>query len=186
MRRKHSLQFGYDDTVDFAGSLCAPLVGGGLMSTPKFRSTLGPVFFFSLMNPHRYDVSPSKADDTIRVFQTKSKKVISLENELAHERETNEALRAQVDALNQEIAHLKPNTAHSGVDFKTLLSPREYQVLHGLVEGMLYKEIAEHLKISFETTHTYIRRIYEKMGVQSRTQAVVKFLNARRIVKCLT
>lgn len=56
------------------------------------------------------------------------------------------------------------------------LSPREQEVLEYLAKGFLYKEIAEQLQISFETVHTYIRRIYEKLHVRSRTEAVAKFL----------
>jgi DNA-binding NarL/FixJ family response regulator len=56
------------------------------------------------------------------------------------------------------------------------LSPREQEVLELLAKGFLYKEIADQLKISFETVHTYIRRIYEKLQVRSRTEAVAKFL----------
>ena len=37
-------------------------------------------------------------------------------------------------------------------------------------------EIAEKLGISYETVHTYIRRIYEKLQVRTRTEAVAKFL----------
>ena len=44
-----------------------------------------------------------------------------------------------------------------------------------LVRGYLYKEIAERLKISVPTVNTYIRRIYEKLHVRSRTQALVKY-----------
>jgi DNA-binding NarL/FixJ family response regulator len=56
------------------------------------------------------------------------------------------------------------------------LSPREKEVLDCLAEGFLYKEIAEKLSISYETVHTYIRRIYEKLQVRTRTEAVAKFL----------
>lgn len=54
------------------------------------------------------------------------------------------------------------------------LTPRERQVLDELVRGLLYKEIAEALGISMGTLHTYIRRIYEKLHVHSRAQAVAK------------
>jgi DNA-binding NarL/FixJ family response regulator len=54
------------------------------------------------------------------------------------------------------------------------LSPREQQVLDELVRGLLYKEIADALGISMGTLHTYIRRIYEKLHVHSRAQAVAK------------
>ncbi|MEW6157314.1 MAG: response regulator transcription factor [Verrucomicrobiota bacterium] len=57
------------------------------------------------------------------------------------------------------------------------LSPREQEVLDLLSKGYLYKEIADQLSISFETVHTYIRRIYEKLHVRSRTAAVAKYLS---------
>jgi DNA-binding NarL/FixJ family response regulator len=56
------------------------------------------------------------------------------------------------------------------------LSEREQQVLDCLCQGLMYKEIAEKLGISYETVHTYIRRIYEKLQVRTRTEAVAKFL----------
>ena len=56
------------------------------------------------------------------------------------------------------------------------LSEREQQVLDLLSQGLIYKEIADKLNISYETVHTYIRRIYEKLQVRTRTEAVAKFL----------
>lgn len=57
------------------------------------------------------------------------------------------------------------------------LSPREREVLALLARGYLYKEIAEALQISVPTVNTYIRRIYEKLHVRSRSQAVAKYTN---------
>lgn len=56
------------------------------------------------------------------------------------------------------------------------LSEREREVLELLSQGFLYKEIADKLGISYETVHTYIRRIYEKLQVRTRTEAVARFL----------
>lgn len=56
------------------------------------------------------------------------------------------------------------------------LSPREQEVLDLLSQGFMYKEISDKLGISFETVRTYIRRIYEKLHVRSRTEAVAKAL----------
>ena len=56
------------------------------------------------------------------------------------------------------------------------LSPREREVLDLLSQGLMYKEIADKLGVSYETVHTYIRRIYEKLQVRTRTEAVAKFL----------
>ena len=55
------------------------------------------------------------------------------------------------------------------------LSPREREVLELLARGYLYKEIAEMLEIGVQTVNTYIRRIYEKLHVRSRAQAVAKY-----------
>lgn len=59
---------------------------------------------------------------------------------------------------------------------ETSLSAREQEVLDLLSQGFLYKEIADKLNISYETVHTYVRRIYEKLQVRTRTEAVAKFL----------
>ncbi len=56
------------------------------------------------------------------------------------------------------------------------LSKRENEILGCLAKGFLYKEIAEQLGISMSTVRTHIHSVYEKLHVQSRTEAVVKFL----------
>lgn len=63
------------------------------------------------------------------------------------------------------------------------LSAREREVLEFLAKGYLIKEIGGQLAISFDTVRTYIRRIYEKMQVHSRSQAVAKYL---RLHQCHT
>ena len=55
------------------------------------------------------------------------------------------------------------------------LSPREREVLELLARGYLYKEIADALHISVPTVNTHIRRIYEKLHVRSRSQAIARF-----------
>lgn len=56
------------------------------------------------------------------------------------------------------------------------LSPREVDVLDYLVKGFSYKETAEAMGISYSTVHTHIERIYHKLHVQSRAQAVARYL----------
>jgi DNA-binding NarL/FixJ family response regulator len=55
------------------------------------------------------------------------------------------------------------------------LSHRELEVLQALAQGLAYKQIADQLNVSIHTVRNYIRRIYEKLHVRSRTEAVVKF-----------
>jgi DNA-binding NarL/FixJ family response regulator len=54
------------------------------------------------------------------------------------------------------------------------LSKREKELLNLLAKGYRYKEIADQLSISIETVRTHIRNIYEKLHVQSRTEAINK------------
>lgn len=61
-------------------------------------------------------------------------------------------------------------------DDKTNLSPREQMVLESMAKGLTYKQTADQLGISIDTIRTYVRRIYEKLHVQSRTEAVAKYL----------
>jgi DNA-binding NarL/FixJ family response regulator len=60
------------------------------------------------------------------------------------------------------------------------LSAREVEVLTLLSKGHLIKEISDQLGISFVTVRTYIRRIYEKLHVHSRSQAVARFFQPPR------
>jgi DNA-binding NarL/FixJ family response regulator len=55
-----------------------------------------------------------------------------------------------------------------------VLSQRENEVLEQLAKGLLYKEIAEKLFISTATVRQHIHKIYEKLHVQNRTEALNK------------
>jgi DNA-binding NarL/FixJ family response regulator len=72
------------------------------------------------------------------------------------------------------VKSFKSTPAHG--DDSADLSPREHSVLNGLAEGLAYKQIADELGVSIHTVRNYIRRIYEKLHVRSRTEAVAKFL----------
>jgi DNA-binding NarL/FixJ family response regulator len=74
--------------------------------------------------------------------------------------------RKVVQSLQQAKPKLKPAEA---------LSKRENEVLALLAQGYLYKEIADTIGVSLPTVNTYIRRIYEKLHVHSRAQAVAVF-----------
>jgi DNA-binding NarL/FixJ family response regulator len=56
------------------------------------------------------------------------------------------------------------------------LSPREQEILFFLAKGFRYQEIADKFFISVETVRTHLHRIYEKLHVRSRTEAVLKYL----------
>ena len=94
-----------------------------------------------------------------------------------------------LEAINEVIGGGSPMTAHiarkvvhsfqaksASAQTTENLAEREREVLDLLSQGFMYKEIADKLGISFETVRTYIRRIYEKLQVRSRTEAVAKAL----------
>jgi DNA-binding CsgD family transcriptional regulator len=56
------------------------------------------------------------------------------------------------------------------------LTPREFEVLVHLSKGLRYKEIMDHLGISQGTLHFFIRNLYAKLRVHSRTEAVMKLV----------
>ena len=49
-------------------------------------------------------------------------------------------------------------------------------VLDCFAKGLTYKQTADQLSISIDTIRTYVRRVYEKLHVQSRTEAVAKYM----------
>ncbi|HTV41851.1 MAG TPA: response regulator transcription factor [Candidatus Sulfotelmatobacter sp.] len=57
------------------------------------------------------------------------------------------------------------------------LTAGQKKFLDELAQGYSYKEIADHLGISMDGVRSYIRKIYEKLHVHSRTEAVVKYLH---------
>ena len=74
------------------------------------------------------------------------------------------------------INRLRVNEAHDDLQ---LLSGRENEVLQLLSKGLLYKEIAEKLGISVGTIRQHIHKIYEKLHVQNRTEAINKAYGKR-------
>jgi DNA-binding NarL/FixJ family response regulator len=72
------------------------------------------------------------------------------------------------------VAHLRPTGTASNVAGSGL-SEREQQVLALLAEGLLYKEIGDRLGITVGTIKQHIHRMYDKLHVQNRTEAVNRY-----------
>lgn len=58
-----------------------------------------------------------------------------------------------------------------------LLTPRQKQVVEGLVDGLSYKLIADKLNISIDTVRDHIKRIYRALEVNSKAEIIRKSLN---------
>lgn len=75
------------------------------------------------------------------------------------------------------MAHLQAETSPQKIDYS--LTQREKDVLALLVEGNSYKMIADKLEIGFETVRSHIKKIYDKLHVQTMTEAVSKTLREK-------
>ena len=61
------------------------------------------------------------------------------------------------------------------------LTKREKEVLNHLVNGLSYKMIASQCSISYETVHSHVKKIYEKLHVNSKGEAVAKALRNKLV-----
>ena len=79
--------------------------------------------------------------------------------------------------MSPTIARKVISSFQPGLKTNTVLTPRETEILTLLSKGLLYKEISEQLFISTGTVKQHIHKIYEKLHVQNKTEAINKFLN---------
>jgi DNA-binding NarL/FixJ family response regulator len=82
---------------------------------------------------------------------------------------TSEIARMLVEAFQKKPASV---LASDG------LTQRESEILGLLSEGLSNKEIADRVKISYDTVRSHLRHIYEKLHVRGRTEAVRKYLKS--------
>lgn len=74
------------------------------------------------------------------------------------------------------VRHFQQHPPNAPSQDAARLTDREREVLDGLAAGLAYKQIADALTVSIATVRTYIGRIYEKLHVHSRTEAVAKYV----------
>ncbi len=89
-------------------------------------------------------------------------------------------LREGGSPMSAEIARKIVQTFHdqqavSAQETETL-TKREREILGYLAKGLRYKEIAEKLFISASTVRTHIHKVYEKLHVRSKSEAILKVL----------
>lgn len=66
------------------------------------------------------------------------------------------------------LGYFKPTPSAPSAD----LTPRERQVLEGLVDGLSEKQVAARLSLTPQTVHSYIKQLYRKLHVRSRAELV--------------
>lgn len=72
------------------------------------------------------------------------------------------------------IAHFQEETPKKDADSN--LTPREHDIVNGLVDGLSYKMIADRYDISIDTVRAHIRNIYKKLHVNSKAEVIAKSL----------
>jgi DNA-binding NarL/FixJ family response regulator len=72
----------------------------------------------------------------------------------------------------QVLKRLRPVAPESKSDEETLLTARETEILNAISRGFSYAETAQLLGVSVGTVHTFLKRIYRKLAVHSKTEAV--------------
>lgn len=74
----------------------------------------------------------------------------------------------------QVINHFQENAPKKNPDSD--LTPREHDIVNGLVDGLSYKMIADRYDISIDTVRAHIRNIYRKLHVNSKAEVIAKSL----------
>jgi len=79
--------------------------------------------------------------------------------------------------MTGEIARMVVETFQKpAADPLVELSPREMEILDLVAKGLTNKGIGPKLNISYDTVRAHLRRIYEKLHVRCRAEAVTKYL----------
>lgn len=95
-----------------------------------------------------------------------------------------EKVKEAIITLHQGGSPMSPSIARHVINyfnptkkFEEDLSPRELEIVQGILDGLSYKMIAEKHFVSLDTVRTHISRIYRKLHINSKGQLIAKFLN---------
>ncbi|MFO0358753.1 MAG: response regulator [Sphingobacteriaceae bacterium] len=95
-----------------------------------------------------------------------------------------EKVKEAIITLHQGGSPMSPSIARHVINFfnptkkfEEDLSPRELEIVQGILDGLSYKMIAEKHHVSLDTVRTHISRIYRKLHINSKGQLIAKFLN---------
>jgi DNA-binding CsgD family transcriptional regulator len=90
-------------------------------------------------------------------------------------------LRRVLEEAGYEVVDAVPAgfAAMPDPERRSLLTPREAEVLAAIGEGLANKEIARRLGISLHTVKFHIESLYRKLGARTRTQALAKAAERR-------
>ncbi len=95
-------------------------------------------------------------------------------------------IKEAIEIIHRGGSYMSPTIARKVIGFfapkpknnkaNSLLTERQYQIVEGLSEGLSYKMIAGKHSISLETVRDHIKKIYKKLGVNSKAEVISKRL----------
>jgi DNA-binding NarL/FixJ family response regulator len=92
------------------------------------------------------------------------------------------SIKEALIALNEGGSPITPSIARKIIDYfqpsKNLtehLSPREEEVVKGLIDGLSYKLIAARLDVSIDTIRKHVKKIYGKLQINSKGELLAKY-----------
>ncbi|MCB0266175.1 MAG: response regulator transcription factor [Calditrichaeota bacterium] len=97
-----------------------------------------------------------------------------------------EEIKNSIETLHDGGAPMSPQIARKVIQYfqpgkkllqkKSPLTPKEKEIVVGLVDGLSYKMIADRMDISIETVRYHIKNIYQKLHVHSKAEVISKSL----------
>lgn len=87
------------------------------------------------------------------------------------------SLHAGGSPMSPSIARHVINFFNPSKKFEEELSPREREIVVGILDGLSYKLIADKLNIGIDTVRTHVTRIYRKLQINSKGELMKRYLN---------
>ena len=117
-------------------------------------------------------------DDSDRIFKALCAGAVSYISKKTELGTIRDALRV----VNRGGSYMSPGIARKVIthfaprksSVEAVLTPRQEQIVEGLVDGLSYKMIADKYLISIETVRDHIKKIYKKLQVNSKAEVIRK------------
>ena len=184
--KDHMLSAGITDADAIVGSpdYLAPEQARNESVTPQTDIySLGVVLYEMLEGKHPFpDLTPIERlyrhlNDPLPDITQVDDDILDAVNAVVQKATTKDPMKRFQDVIEmaqalRQAASLEQSQA--SLSLVELLTPREQEVLKLVIEGKSNREIAETLVLTLATVKTYISRIYKKLNVRSRVQAIVR------------
>ncbi|PHI19147.1 DNA-binding response regulator [Lewinellaceae bacterium SD302] len=139
------------------------------------------------VNPELDIIMLTNSDDSDNIFRALVEGAVGY---ISKKRVNPNILRDAVYTVHRGGSYMSPSIARQVVAHynqqnrrkvranpESQLTPRQYEIVQGLVDNLSYKEIAQRLDIGLETVRDHIKNIYRKLQVNSKTEVIRKKLD---------